>query len=70
MLRGFFTGIPLTLTLKMSISVNKEIETMIFDYDLNKSKAKGRLKNIRKIKRQKCVIKIIDSMKLKLETKA
>ena len=54
----------------MGIVIQKEIEKMIFDYDLNKSKAKGRLKNIRRIKRQRCVIKIIDSMKLNLETKA
>jgi hypothetical protein len=50
-------------------TVNKEIETMIFEYDSKKLEAMNRLKNIRRIKRDKCVSKIIDKMKITLENK-
>ena len=42
------------------MAVNKEIETMIFEYDLKKAEAKNRLNNIRRIKRDKCVSKILN----------
>ncbi len=51
------------------MAVNKEIETMIFEYDLKKAEAKNRLNNIRRIKRDKCVSKILNRMKLNLENK-
>ena len=51
------------------MAVNKEIETMIFEYDQKRAEAKTRLNNIRRIKRDKCVSKIIDKMKLTLENK-
>jgi hypothetical protein len=42
---------------------------MIFEYDLKKAEAKNRLNNIRRIKRDKCVSKILNRMKLNLENK-
>ena len=51
------------------MAVNKEIETMIFEYDLKKAEAKNRLNNIRRIKREKSIAKLINNMKLKLENK-
>ena len=55
--------------IEMSMAVNKEIETMIFEYDLKKAEAKSRLNNIRRIKREKSIAKLINNMKLKLENK-
>jgi len=51
------------------MAVNKEIETMIFEYDQKRAEAKSRLNNIRRIKRDKYLSKIINKMKLKLENK-
>jgi hypothetical protein len=51
------------------MAVNKEIETMIFEYDLKKAEAKSRLNNIRRIRRDKLVEKVLNRMKLNLENK-
>ncbi len=51
------------------MAVNKEIETMIFEYDLRKAEAKNRLNNIRRIRRDKLVEKVLNRMKVNLENK-
>ena len=49
--------------------MNKEIETMIFEYDKRTAEAKKRLNNIKRIKREKLIDKIIGNMKLNLAHK-
>lgn len=49
--------------------MNKEIETMIFEYDKKMVETKKRLNNIKRIKREKLINKIITKMKLNLAHK-
>jgi hypothetical protein len=49
--------------------VNREIETMVFEHNRRMVEAKSRLNNIRRIKREKCVNKIVEKMKTKLKNK-